>query len=160
MEVDHRDYREALNADSRGNAGHRPTLVSIILDGENCWEYYPNAGVDFLRGVYRRVVMHPRIKPVRVDEYLAKWPAADKIGNLFPGSWIQHNFGIWIGHPECNRAWDLVFETRQWLVSVAARKSKPAEQLAQARRIQLPALPSPTPQWVGCPWLVGGKLCC
>ncbi|MFZ1936531.1 MAG: glycoside hydrolase family 57 protein [Thermoguttaceae bacterium] len=123
---------EAIGRATGGNAGHRPTLVSIILDGENCWEYYPNTGVDFLRGLYRRVVEHPRIKPVRVADYLARWPATDKIGQLFPGSWIQHNFGIWIGHPECNRAWDLLYETRQWLVAVAARKSKPAESIARA----------------------------
>ena len=35
---------EAIGNATGGNAGHRPTLVSIILDGENCWEYYPNAG--------------------------------------------------------------------------------------------------------------------
>ena len=29
---------------------------------------------------------------------------------MFAGSWIQHNFGIWIGHHECNRAWDLLFQ--------------------------------------------------
>jgi len=123
---------EAIGNATGGNAGHRPTLVSIILDGENCWEYYPNAGVEFLRGVYRRVVQHPKIKPVRIADYLARYPATDKIGHLFPGSWIQHNFGIWIGHPECNRAWDLLFETRQWLVAVASRKSKPAEKIALA----------------------------
>ena len=111
---------EAIGGATGGNAGHRPTLVSIILDGENCWEYYPNAGVEFLRGLYRRVVQHPKIKPVRMADYLGRYPATDKVGNLFPGSWIQHNFGIWIGHPECNRAWDLLFETRQWLVSVVA----------------------------------------
>ena len=99
---------EAIGNATGGNAGHRPTLVSIILDGENCWEYYPNAGVEFLRGVYRRVVQHPKIKPVRIGDYLARYPATDKLGHLFPGSWIQHNFGIWIGHPECNRAWDLL----------------------------------------------------
>ena len=104
---------EAIGNATGGNAGHRPTLVSIILDGENCWEYYPNAGVEFLRGVYRRVVQHPKIKPVRMGDYLARYPATDKLGHLFPGSWIQHNFGIWIGHPECNRAWDLLHETRQ-----------------------------------------------
>lgn len=123
---------EAIGSATGGNAGHRPTLVSIILDGENCWEYYPNAGVEFLRGVYRRAVQHPKIKPVRIADYLARHPATDKIGHLFPGSWIQHNFGIWIGHPECNRAWDLLFETRQWLVSVTSRKSKPADKIAQA----------------------------
>ncbi len=123
---------EAIGDATGGNAGHRPTLVSIILDGENCWEYYPNAGVDFLRGMYRRVVQHAKIRPVRVADYLARWPATDKIGHLFPGSWIQHNFGIWIGHPECNRAWDLLYETRQWLVAIAGRKSKPAESIARA----------------------------
>ena len=56
---------EAIGNATGGNAGHRPTLVSIILDGENCWEYYPNAGVEFLRGLYRRVVQHAKIKPVR-----------------------------------------------------------------------------------------------
>jgi len=123
---------EGIGNATGGNAGHRPTLVSIILDGENCWEYYPNAGVDFLRGVYRRAVQHPRITPMRVCDYLARFPAVDKIGHLFPGSWIQHNFGIWIGHPECNRAWDLLHETRQYLLAVAARKSKPAPKIAQA----------------------------
>lgn len=123
---------EAIGSATGGNAGHRPTLVSVVLDGENCWEYYPNAGVDFLRGVYRRVVRHPKIKPMRIGDYLDQHPATDKLGHLFPGSWIQHNFGIWIGHPECNRAWDALYETRQYLVAEAERKIKPAEQLAQA----------------------------
>jgi alpha-amylase/alpha-mannosidase (GH57 family) len=123
---------EAIGNATGGNAGHRPTLVSIILDGENCWEYYPNAGVDFLRGIYRRIAQHPRITPMRVSDYLARYPAADKIGHLFPGSWIQHNFGIWIGHPECNRAWDFLFETRQYLLDVTAKKSKPEDQLKRA----------------------------
>ncbi len=123
---------EAIGNATGRNAGHRPTLVSIVLDGENCWEYYPNAGVDFLRGLYRRVVQHPKITPVRVGDYLAKHPASDRVGHLFPGSWIQHNFGIWIGHPECNRAWDLVTETRKHLARAAASRSKPAEKLDRA----------------------------
>jgi len=123
---------EAIGRATGGNAGRRPTLVSIILDGENCWEYYPKSGVEFLRALYRRVVQHPQVRAVRVCDYLDKYPATDKLGHLFPGSWIQHNFGIWIGHPECNRAWDLVFETRQFLLQLAAKQAKPAAQLAQA----------------------------
>ncbi len=42
---------EAIGRATSGNAGHRPTLVNIILDGENCWEYYHNAGVDFSAGL-------------------------------------------------------------------------------------------------------------
>jgi alpha-amylase/alpha-mannosidase (GH57 family) len=127
---------EGIGRATTGNAGKRPTLVSIILDGENCWEYYPRSGVDFLRNFYRRVVEHPSITPTGIGEYVGKHPAGDKIGTLFAGSWIQHNFGIWLGHPECNRAWDLVFETRQHLVAAAEGGGGPktAEQLAQARR--------------------------
>jgi len=123
---------EAIGRATTGNAGHRPTLVSIILDGENCWEYYPKGGVDFLRRVYRRAAEHPKIKPVRICDYLEQYPATDKLGRLFPGSWIQHNFGIWIGHPECNRAWDALHETRLHLAQVTRRKTKPPEQIAEA----------------------------
>ncbi len=106
---------QAIAQATGGNAGHRPSLVSIILDGENCWEYYPGGGVDFLRALYRRVANHPNVTPVRICDYLEQHPATDKLANLFPGSWIQHNFGIWIGHPECNRAWDLLDQTRRHL---------------------------------------------
>jgi len=123
---------EAIGRATHGNAAHRPSMVNIVLDGENCWEYYPQSGVDFLRMLYRRVVEHPKITPVRVRDYLARYPAADRLGNLFPGSWIQHNFGIWIGHPECNRAWDLLDQTRQHLVRAGGQPHRPAEQLRRA----------------------------
>lgn len=123
---------EAIGRATRANAGHRPTLLSIILDGENCWEYYPNGGVDFLRALYRRVVGHPKTTPVRICDYLARYPATDKLASLFPGSWIQHNFGIWIGHPECNHAWDTLYETRRYLVRMTAQKSAPPEKLKRA----------------------------
>jgi len=123
---------EAIGNATGGNAKHRPTLVSIILDGENCWEYYPGGGVDFLRTLYRRVVEHPKITPVRVSDYLDQYPATDKLGHLFPGSWIQHNFGIWIGHDGCNRAWDALHETRSDLVKFTEQKNKPSEKLDRA----------------------------
>lgn len=123
---------EAIGRATGANAGRRPSLVSIILDGENCWEYYPNSGVDFLRGLYRRIVQHPKIRPARVSDYLAQHPATDKVGQLFPGSWIQHNFAIWIGNAENNRAWDLLHQTRQHLVRAAAEQRHSPEQVGRA----------------------------
>ena len=125
---------EAIGRATTANAGHRPTLVNIILDGENCWEYYPNSGVNFLRRIYRRVVEHPRIQPTRMGDYLEEFPATDKLGHLFAGSWIGHNFGIWIGHPECNRAWDLVYETRDQLRAAISAGEKSPRQIEAARR--------------------------
>lgn len=123
---------QAIAGATGGNAGHRPTLVSIILDGENCWEYYPNGGMDFLRALYRRVARQPKVTPVRIGDYLRQFPAADKLTNLFPGSWISHNFGIWIGHPECNRAWDLLDQTRTHLQQAVQTGRKTREQLDRA----------------------------
>jgi hypothetical protein len=108
--------------------------VSIILDGENCWEYYSDGGRDFLRSLYRRVVQHPHIKPVRIGDAVKRWPATDKLGHLFAGSWISHNFGIWIGHHECNRAWDLLFQAREHLRAAEKSGDKTSEQLATAWR--------------------------
>jgi len=84
--------------------------------------------------LYQRVASHPRIKSTRVGDYVRKHPATDRIGNLFAGSWISHNFGIWIGHPECNQAWDYVYETRQALTTAQRKKSASPEQLEKAWR--------------------------
>jgi alpha-amylase/alpha-mannosidase (GH57 family) len=109
-----------------------PALVSIILDGENCWEYYANGGLEFLRGLYQRLARHPHIQTTRVTDFLARHPADKAIGHLFAGSWISHNFGIWIGHPDCNRAWDLLAEARAALVARAAEKAVAPQNLARA----------------------------
>lgn len=96
---------------------HNPaTLVPVILDGENCWEYYPDGGVSFLRSLYQGAVRDQRIKPVTVGEFLRDHPPSDTVPRLFSGSWISHNFAIWIGHPEDNRGWDALHATRQFLV--------------------------------------------
>ncbi|MBV8557213.1 MAG: hypothetical protein JO116_16740 [Planctomycetaceae bacterium] len=97
---------------------HNPaTLVPVILDGENCWEYYPDGGVSFLRSLYHGAVRDPRIRPVTVGEFLHEHPPVDTLHRLFAGSWISHNFAIWIGHHEDNRAWDALHATRQFLVA-------------------------------------------
>jgi alpha-amylase/alpha-mannosidase (GH57 family) len=99
---------------------HNPdTLVPVILDGENCWEYYPDGGVSFLRSLYQGAVRDPRVRPVRVDEFLAEHPPreSETLPRLFAGSWISHNFAIWIGHPEDNTAWDALHVAREFLVN-------------------------------------------
>ena len=35
---------------------------------------------------------------------------------IYPGSWINHNFRIWIGDKEDNRAWDILSKTRDYLL--------------------------------------------
>ena len=90
----------------------RKYLVSIILDGENAWEYYRNNGWDFLSELYSRLSGHPNLRTARVRDFLAENPPADKLNHLFAGSWINHNFRVWIGHDEDNAAWDYLSKAR------------------------------------------------
>lgn len=87
-------------------------LVAIILDGENAWEYYQNNGVDFLSALYDKLTKEPEIKTTTFSEYLKNFPVFQQLDYLYPGSWINHNFRIWIGDEEDNTAWDYLGRAR------------------------------------------------
>lgn len=96
-----------------------PHLVTIALDGENCWEFYPQDGIPFLENLYRQLSDHPSIRLVTVSEYLDQFPP-DKTLNakeLHSGSWVDGSFTTWVGDPIKNRAWDLLTEARQVLAN-------------------------------------------
>lgn len=109
-----------------------PAIVPIILDGENCWEYYPDGGLAFLRSVYRDAANDPSIRPVRVSDHLQQHPATRKINRLFAGSWINHDFYIWIGHQDDRDAWDVLHLTREFLVMAERSQRHPPSLIARA----------------------------
>jgi alpha-amylase/alpha-mannosidase (GH57 family) len=103
-------------------------LVSVILDGENAWEYYPGGGKEFLEAFYARLSGDPGLKTVRVSDYLEQNPPCRKLSRLFAGSWINHNFKIWIGHEEDNLAWDYLSRARLALDGIAPEDNPEAWQ--------------------------------
>jgi len=107
-------------------------VVPVILDGENAWEYYPDGGLDFIRGLYRRLTEDPGLRSTTFRDYLDRHPVELKMHEIFTGSWINNNFAIWIGHREDNRAWDLLSEAREALARADAAKTVPADRLAGA----------------------------
>lgn len=123
---------EAIGRAVEANNGGRQAIVPVILDGENCWEYFPDGGVDFLRTLYRTTAKHGWIRSVRIRDHIREYPATDRIGRLFAGSWISHNFAIWIGHSEDNTAWDLLHQTRQFLLQTQSIGQVSEEKLARA----------------------------
>jgi alpha-amylase/alpha-mannosidase (GH57 family) len=78
--------------------------VPVCLDGENPWEHYPDGGIGFLRALFRALSDHPRIKTVTMSEIDSTGP----LDRIVAGSWINRNFGVWIGHPEDRRGWELL----------------------------------------------------
>lgn len=93
----------------------RGSHVSIILDGENPWDYYSNSGRDFLRFLYDGVQADPSLEAVTLSEASKRLPA-ERLDWLAPGSWANANFQIWIGHPEDHEAWQWILRARQALM--------------------------------------------
>jgi alpha-amylase/alpha-mannosidase (GH57 family) len=111
------DFLKRIHAARRKLIDHEgPHLISVILDGENAWEHYKNDGRNFLLELYRRLEKDPLIRCVTVEEYLSENPATERLPTLFSGSWINHNFRIWIGHQEDNAGWDQISMARDDLL--------------------------------------------
>jgi alpha-amylase/alpha-mannosidase (GH57 family) len=117
-----------------------PALVSVILDGENCWEHYPGGGVAFLRALYERCTRTAGVRPVSVGAYLEEHPPRDTLPHLFAGSWINHNFAIWVGHEEDNAGWDAIQRTREHLLRRSEEWALPRDEAKVAL-----AEPEPSP---------------
>lgn len=96
-----------------------PWLVTIALDGENCWEYYPLDGKPFLESLYHTLSDYPEIKLVTVSEFIDQFPPTATIpaDQLHSGSWVDGSFTTWIGDPAKNSAWDLLSTARQVLAN-------------------------------------------
>ena len=94
----------------RRRAGGGDALIPIILDGENAWEHFEGGGRPFLRALYARLSGHPELRTVPMAE--ACQAPSHELTTIFPGSWIDANFSIWIGHADDQRAWSQLAEAR------------------------------------------------
>ncbi|MBI4684708.1 MAG: alpha-amylase/alpha-mannosidase [Nitrospirae bacterium] len=126
---------------------NKPHLISIILDGENAWEHYSNDGHDFFRSLYERLSKEKRLKTVTVSEYLNNYDQGKPLGRLHAGSWINANFGIWIGHEEDNQSWDYLTTTRDDLETF--QKLNPDRNLDKAWKAIFAAEGSDWNWWYG-----------
>lgn len=108
----------------------RDAVVSIILDGENAWEYYPKSGREFLRRFYDGLQREPGVEAVTISEAIARHKDFNRLSSLVPGSWINANFNVWIGAPEDDRAWDYLYNARELYAQSAARATEAQRKLA------------------------------
>jgi len=91
----------------------QPLTVSIFLDGENAWEYYPGNGREFLREFYRRMQDDQDFRALTASEAIAGAGNLPSSAGIFPASWINANFDVWIGHAEDVTAWELLWDARE-----------------------------------------------
>lgn len=88
-------------------------MVSVILDGENAWEYYSYNGYYFLQALYRRLSDHPDFELTTFADSLDDGITPQALPSLVAGSWVFGTFSTWIGDRDKNRGWDLLSEAKQ-----------------------------------------------
>ncbi|MBI2059504.1 MAG: hypothetical protein HYT87_07000 [Nitrospirae bacterium] len=113
------DFERRL-ATARGSGGG---VLSLALDGENPWEYYPWHGGPFLKKFVEVLKHASDCELVTPSDVLAD-PRDDirETDRIQTGSWIDGKFEMWIGQAGKNRAWEILAKTRGFL---ARRESTP-----------------------------------
>lgn len=109
-------------------------VVSIIMDGENAWEYYPENGYHFLTTLYARLSESPEIELTTFSQCLEQGVQASNLPQLVAGSWVYGTFSTWIGSKDKNRGWELLVEAKQAFDRVMAEGRLGSEQRQLAER--------------------------
>lgn len=89
-------------------------VVPVILDGENAWEHYPNNGREFFEKLYTAIEQTDWVETLTVADVFSHGDIEERtLESIKPGSWINGDFGIWLGEPEENEAWELLAATKK-----------------------------------------------
>lgn len=118
----------------RHNCQNEDAVVSIILDGENAWEFYPHNGYWFLDALYKGLSTHPDIELTTFSQVVTKTYQRKTLQHLVAGSWVYGNLTTWIGSPAKNRAWDMLIDAR--LAFVKAQSTGQWDAETEARNVQ------------------------
>ena len=102
----------------------QPLTVCLFLDGENAWEYYTGNGREFLREFYGRIQGDQDFRALTASEAIATAENVPTTGGIFPASWINANFDVWIGHAEDVAAWELLWDAREVYARAVGARSK------------------------------------
>jgi len=88
-------------------------VVSIILDGENAWEYYPENAYYFLSTLYKTLSEHEAIELSTFGTCVDEEYETFELPHVVAGSWVYGTFSTWIGDKEKNHGWDLLCAAKQ-----------------------------------------------
>ena len=86
-------------------------LLTIALDGENCWENYQNDGNEFLTNIYSLIENDDSLETVLITDYIRADRYKKTLNKIHSGSWIDRTFQYWIGESTKNKAWNYLKQT-------------------------------------------------
>lgn len=127
------DFLARVKSVASGARGETP-VASVILDGENPWEWYADGGEGFLARLYEGLAKTAGVRGTTFSRHLESrgTRAPDPLPSLHSGSWINSNYRIWIGHSEDNAGWNLVRKAREEVRRQITNVHPPAEKIEAA----------------------------
>lgn len=108
------------------------SVISIIMDGENAWEHFPENGYYFLKHLYKRLAEHSDIELMTFSECLNANVEVKQLPALMAGSWVYGTFSTWVGDTAKNRAWDMLGDVKKCFDKVLARRCLTTSQVMEA----------------------------
>lgn len=88
-------------------------LLTIALDGENCWENYFEDGSSFLKTLYTLITEDDTLETVLISDYLDNTKENKLLPKIASGSGFNRNFKLWIDEPVKDLAWTYLKRVRE-----------------------------------------------
>ena len=110
-------------------------VISIILDGENAWEYFPDNASKFLDALYNTMTNEPLLE-TQTFASICDDPKkrALPVASVAAGSWVYGSFSTWIGEPDKNRAWDYLIDAKHCFDRILVAGTLGSERRQSAER--------------------------
>jgi alpha-amylase/alpha-mannosidase (GH57 family) len=98
--------------------------VLVALDGENCWDAYPDNGVAFLGLLAERLHAEEGLTMATCRDVLAAGiEMAPQLTWLRAGSWVEGSLRIWAGTERHRAAWTALRQVREQVEAARWRMS-------------------------------------
>jgi alpha-amylase/alpha-mannosidase (GH57 family) len=110
------------------------TIVPVILDGENAWEFYYENAYYFLSGLYKKLADHPTLEVTTFSRCLDI--PAKELSTLVAGSWVYGTFSTWIGDKDKNRGWEMLIDAKR-VYDKAIKNLKGKQRTAAERQLAI-----------------------
>lgn len=99
-------------------------LLTIALDGENCWENYINDGNEFLDTLYSLISEDSSLETVLISDYLENCKEHKELKKVVYSKNLQNAFKLWINEPIKDVAWTYLKRANQDYISYSKREPK------------------------------------
>jgi len=97
-------------------------LLTIAMDGENCWENYIEDGNIFLETLYGLICKDDTLETVLISDYIENSKEHKKLNKIATGASFNRGYKLWINEPIKDIAWKYLKRARQDFTAFSKRE--------------------------------------